>query len=167
MTKKKKLTQRDIIDGSNLVANNPRHDELTYDKNDDDSDVPVLYDNTKSDAINRIIERFRQYYRTTQSGRKVRWDEPDRDDDPEIIRHNQLAYQQRKRKQNQELGRQRLKDKSKVPTKSGKPLFNQYQYTNESITDFHRDFNRMYRQGNRLTFKQWIKMVKELLDELD
>lgn len=165
--KKKKLRQRDIIDRSNLVANNPRHDELTYDKNDDDSDVPVLYDNNRIDVINRIIERFRQYYRTTQSGRKVRWDEPDRDDDPEIKKHNQIAYQQMKRKQHQQLSKQRLKDKSKVPKKEGKPLFNQYQYTNESIADFHRDFNRMYRQGNRLTFRQWIKMVKELLDELD
>jgi len=56
MPKKKKLTQRDIIDRSNLVANNPRHDELTYDKNDDDSDVPVLYDNRAPRKIRKGLD---------------------------------------------------------------------------------------------------------------
>ena len=52
-----------------------------------------------------ILERVINHYRTTKSGKKVRWDEPDRDDDPEVIRHNAAVANQLKRRKQQQQAR--------------------------------------------------------------
>lgn len=57
-------------------------------------------------------------YRTTASGHKVRWDEDEKTDDAV----NAMLNKQRQKKV-AAAGRERLKAKGKVPTKDGKPVF--------------------------------------------
>lgn len=41
-----------------------------------------------------------------------------------------------------------------------------YQQLDENIEKFLLQFRREFRKGRLLTFKQWIKIVDELLDEI-
>ena len=51
---------------------------------------------------------------------RVRWDEPDEEDSPEIRRHNAALERARNKRQD---AKERLKSKGAVPTKVGKPIF--------------------------------------------
>jgi len=58
-------------------------------------------------------------YRTTASGRKVRWDEPSVEREDEINSQIQASLAKKKA----QAGKARLKAKGAVPTKDGKPVF--------------------------------------------
>jgi hypothetical protein len=82
----------------------------------------------------RLLETYRKSSsRTTVSKRRVRWDEPGEEDhNPDEQRHNAFMLKGLQRK---EEGKESLKQKGKVPTKKGKPVF-------EKAEPLHKDLNR-------------------------
>ena len=111
-----------------------------------------------------LLEKVRTYYRTTNAGRKVRWDEPDRDDDPEVIRHNAAAANYLKKKKRQSQSRDKLKSQNKVPTKDGRPMWEELQ--RESYSNFTSSFRKAYYSNRTMTFRKWLETIEDLLDTL-
>jgi hypothetical protein len=107
-----------------------------------------------------VLQRIQEIYRTTYSGRKVAWDEPSEDDTPEVRRHNAFLAQKLQRKQD---AKERLKTKGAVPTKNGKPIF-------EGPGDLQSvlmSFRRLYQSNRPMRFREWIKAVAGLMDDLN
>ena len=114
----------------------------------------------KSSALQRIQE----IYRTTYSGRKVQWDEPgEEDDSPEVQRHNAFLAQKLKQKRD---AKERLKSKGAVPTKNGKPIFEGDQEITEDVQQVLMSFRKHYQSNRPMRFRDWIKIVSGLMDDL-
>ena len=113
----------------------------------------------KSSALQRIQE----IYRTTAKGRKVQWDEPTEDDNPEVHRHNAFLAQKLKQKRD---AKDRLKSKGAVPTRNGKPIFEGDLVVTEDVAQVLMSFRRHYQSNRPMRFRDWIKVVSELLDDL-
>ena len=114
----------------------------------------------KSSALQRILEIYRSsQYRTTGSGRKVRWDEPGENDTPEVRRHNSFLARRLKQKQD---AKERLKSKGAVPSRNGKPIFE----GSGDVQQFALSFRRHYYSSRPMRFKEWIEVVAELLNDL-
>lgn len=120
---------------------------------------------TKKPQID-ILEKVRSYYRTTASNRKVRWDEPsERDDNPDVIRHN-LAVTKRLRRKKE--AQDNLRSNNKIPTKDGKKMFEDYEaiQLDEDISKFLQQFRKNLYSSKRMTFREWLSNYEELLDIL-
>ena len=113
----------------------------------------------KSSALQRIQE----IYRTTAKGRKVQWDEPTEDDTPEVRRHNAFLAQKLQRKQD---AKERLKTKGAIPTRNGKPIFEGDLAVTEEVSKVLMSFRRHYQSNRPMRFRDWIKIVSGLLDDL-
>ena len=113
----------------------------------------------KSSALQRIQE----IYITTAKGRKVQWDEPTEDDTPEVRRHNTFLAKQLQKKRD---AQQRLKTKGAVPTRNGKPIFEGDLAVTEDVSQVLMSFRRHYQSNRPMRFRDWIKVVSELLDDL-
>ena len=114
----------------------------------------------------RLLEAYRKSSsRTTVSGRKVRWDEPgEEDDNPDVIKHNAFIAKGIQRK---EQGKESLKQKGRVPTKKGKPIFEKAEPLNEELNRFLLEFRGLYNTNRTMRFRDWIKVCSQLLDDLD
>jgi hypothetical protein len=118
----------------------------------------------RTQVIQRLIEIYRSSnYRTTSRGRKVAFDEPGEDDTPEVRRHNAFIAQKHQQKTD---AKERLKSKGAVPTKQGKPIFEQPEELDENIQQVLMSFRRQYQSNRPMRFREWIKTVAELLDDL-
>ena len=113
----------------------------------------------KSSALQRIQE----IYRTTYSGRKVQWDEPGEDDTPEVHRHNTFLAKQLQKKRD---AQQRLKTKGAVPTRNGKPIFEGDLAVTEDVQQVLMSFRRHYQSNRLMRFRDWIKILSGLMDDL-
>ena len=113
----------------------------------------------KSSALQRIQE----VYRTTAKGRKVQWDEPTEVDTPEVRRHNTFLAKQLQKKRD---AQQRLKNKDAVPTRNGKPIFEGDLAVTEDVQQVLMSFRRHYQSNRPMRFRDWIKIVSGLLDDL-
>ena len=113
----------------------------------------------KSSALQRIQE----IYRTTAKGRKVQWDEPTEDDTPEVRRHNAFLAKQLQKKRD---AQQRLKTKGAVPTRNGNPIFEGDLAVTEDVSQVLMSFRRHYQSNRPMRFRDWIKIVSGLLDDL-
>jgi hypothetical protein len=94
----------------------------------------------------------------------VRWDEPDEEDSPEIRRHNAALAKQL---QKQRDAKERLKSKGAVPTKDGKPIFEGNLVVTEDVQQVLSAFRRLYSSNRSMRFRDWIKLVAKMLDDLD
>lgn len=120
----------------------------------------TIEQSNRQQVIQRLLEIYRSsQYRTTTSGRKVRWDEPGEDDTPEVRRHNAVLAQQLQKKRE---SKERLKTKGAVPTKNGKPIFE----GNANVQQVLMSFRRQYQSNRPLRFREWIQVVAGLLDDL-
>jgi len=110
--------------------------------------------------LQRILE---VYNRTTTSGRSVAWDEPSETDSPAIRHHNAfLAKQLQKRRD----AKERLKSKGAVPTRNGNPIFESDKVT-ENVQQVLMSFRRAYQSNRPMRFREWIRMVAGMLNDLD
>ena len=110
-----------------------------------------------------VLQRIQEVYRTTAKGRKVAWDEPTDDDTPDVRRHNAFLAQKLQRKQD---SKERLKTKGAVPTRDGKPIFEGDLALTEDVQSVLMSFRRHYQSNRPMRFRDWIKVVSELLDDL-
>ena len=111
----------------------------------------------------KALQRIQEIYRTTAKGRKVQWDEPTEDDTPEIRRHNAFLAKQLQKKRD---AKDPLKSKGAVPTRNGKPIFEGGLVVTEDIAQVLMSFRRHYQSNRPMRFRDWIKVVSELLDDL-
>lgn len=117
-----------------------------------------------SKALQRIQEIYKSsQYRTTAKGRKVTWDEPGEDDTPEVRRHNTFLAKQLQKKRD---AKERLKTKGAVPTRDGKPIFEGDLVVTEEVAQVLMSFRRHYQSNRPMRFRDWIKIVSEMLDNL-
>jgi len=115
-------------------------------------------------VIQRLLEIYRSSnFRTTSKGRKVTWDEPGEDDTPEVQRHN--AFLAKKHQQRTDA-KERLKKKGAVPTKDGKPIFEGSEMVTEDLQQVLMSFRRLYQSNRPMRFREWIKVVAKMLDDL-
>jgi len=120
--------------------------------------------NPRSRTLERLLEIYRRNeYRTTTSGRRVAWDEKGEADSAEIRRHN--AFLAKKHQQKTDA-KERLKKKGAVPTKDGKPIFEQPQGLDENIQQVLMSFRRQYQSNRPMRFREWIKVVAVMLNDL-
>ena len=110
-----------------------------------------------------VLQRIQEIYRTTYAGRKVQWDEPSEDDTPEVRRHNAFLAQQMQKKRD---AKDRLKTKGAVPTRDGKPIFEGDLVVTEDVQQVLMSFRRHYQSNRPMRFRDWIKIVSGLLDDL-
>ncbi len=93
----------------------------------------------------------------------MRWDEPGEDDSQEVRRHNAfLAKKLQKKRESKE----RLKSKGAVPTRDGKPIFEADQAVTEDLQQILMDFRRLYSSNRPMRFREWIRVVAELLGDI-
>jgi hypothetical protein len=117
----------------------------------------------RDQTLKNILEAYRREYRTTASGRRVAWDEPgEESDNPDVRRHNAFA----RSFQSKQDARTRLKQKGKVPTRGGKPIFERAELLNEELNSFLIEFRGLYHSNKTMQFKEWIKVFAKLLDDL-
>ncbi len=118
----------------------------------------------RTQVIQRLLEIYRSSnFRTTSKGRKVTWDEPGEDDTPEVRRHN--AFLAKKHQQRTDA-KERLKSKGAVPTKQGKPIFEQSEELDESIQQVLMSLRRLYQSNRPMRFREWIQVVAGMLNDL-
>ena len=92
-----------------------------------------------------------EIFRTTASGRKVRFDEP-----PEHIQFKQA-------------GREKLKASNKVPTRAGKKLFEDFMKdcgrdaTKTSSTKSRETMKNIYNAAQHIDFDKWLIFVSEMV----
>ena len=111
-----------------------------------------------------VLQRIQEIYRTTYSGRIVAWDEPTEDDNTsEVRRHNAFLAQKLQRKQD---AKERLKTKGAIPTRNGKPIFEGDLAVTEEVSKVLMSFRRHYQSNRPMRFRDWIKIVSGLLDDL-
>ena len=110
-----------------------------------------------------VLQRIQEIYRTTARGRKVQWDEPTEDDTPEVRRHNAFLAKQLQQKSD---SKEQLKSKGAVPTRNGKPIFEGDLAVNEDVSQVLMSFRRHYQSNHPMRFRDWIKVVSGLLDDL-
>ena len=114
---------------------------------------------------NKIIslQRIQEVYRSTYSGQKVAFGEPTEDYTPAVRRHNAFLAQKLQRKQD---AKERLKSKGAVPTRDGKPIFEGDLVVTEEVQQVLMSFRRHYQSNRPMRFRDWIKIVAGLLDDL-
>ena len=106
-----------------------------------------------------VLQRIQEIYRTTAKGRKVQWDEPSESDTPEVRRHNAFLAQQLQKKRE---SKDHLMNKDAVPTRNGKPIFE----GSGDLQSVLLSFRRLYQSNRPMRFRDWIKIVSEMLDDL-
>ncbi len=121
------------------------------------------YTNLKTRTLDHLLENYRKsQYRTTRSGRRVRWDEPGEDDSDEVRRHNAHIAQRLKQRRD---AKEHLKKKGAVPTRDGNPIFEKNLMT-EDLQRGLMAFRNLYASNRQMRFRDWIEVVAELLDDL-
>ena len=140
----------------NLVANNPVHDKAnSYSNGMDKVAIEFAKKNTLYDM-----------FRTTASGRKVRFDEP-----PEYIQLKQAdrILRNSQRRSEAEAGRDKLKAGNKVPTRAGKKLFEDFMKdcgrvaNKTSSTKSRETMKNIYNASQHLEFDKWLLFVSEMV----
>lgn len=163
---KRKLYPKDI------VKNNPRADRMPMMGNDDkierEAKKNTLYDavNKRNQIADKILEIYRRTpYRTTASGNRVAWDEPDQRKEDEINDRIQRLIKAKQQLKQTQANRERLKNKNAVPQKAGKPMW-EHTILQEDLNKAIQLIRQHYYSGKTLKFKDWCSMMEKILDEL-
>ena len=107
-----------------------------------------------------------EMFRTTASGRKVRFDEP-----PEHIQFKQAdrILRNTQKRSEAEAGREKLKASNKVPTRAGKKLFEDFmkdcgrEASKSSSTKSRETMKNIYNASQHLEFDKWLLFVSEMV----
>ena len=107
-----------------------------------------------------------EIFRTTASGRKVRFDEP-----PEHIQFKQAdrILRNTQKRSEAEAGREKLKASNKVPTRAGKKLFEDFmrdcgrEATKTSSTKSRETMRNIYNAAQHIDFDKWLMFVSEMV----
>lgn len=98
------------------------------------------------------------HYRTTHKGHKVAWDEPAPDIEDRLANQIRKTLQARRA----QASKQRLKSKSAVPTKNGKPIFEIQSTIGQSMEGCFKEFRRQHYAGKGISFSEWVDKAQGL-----
>lgn len=172
---KKKLYPNDI------AKNNPRADRTPTwgddEKAEEEAKKRTLYDaaNKRTQIADKILEIYRRTpyrgsgrttYRTTASGNRVAWDEPEQRREDEINDRIQRLMKAKQQLKQAQASRERLKVKKAVPQKAGEPMWEQI-VLEEDLNKAIQLIRTYYYSGRTMKFKEWISTVEKILDELN
>jgi hypothetical protein len=162
---KKKLYPKDI------VKNNPRADrDPSWDDNEvEEVKKSTLYDATykRSKIADKLLEIYRRTpYRTTASGNRVAWDEPDKRREDEINDRIQRLLKTKQQLQQARFAKNRLKDRNAVPQKAGKPMWEQ-QILDEDLSKATSLLRQYYYSTKVMKFREWCGIIENLIDALE
>lgn len=162
---KRKIYPKDI------VKNNPRADKIQSmgddDKTEQEEKKKTLYDAVykRNQIADKILEIYRRApYRTTASGNRVAWDEPDQRREDEINDRIQRLLKAKQQLKQSQASRERLKNKKAVPQKGGQPMWEQV-ILKEDLNKAIQLIRQYYYSGKTLKFKDWCSMMENILDE--
>lgn len=172
-TNKKRVSQKELMAKSNLVNNNPHSVNMKVGSNDAFANrwgkENTLYDS----KIDRVIEAFRKTREATSLNRFVSKREPGEPRKTEYLKIAPSAQKQydtdmeKLKRQNKRSSAQfRLKRKGKVPTKAGKPMWEEYGLLEEDFNKFVSVFRKYYYSGKMMRFGDWLEVVDDLVDAL-
>ena len=172
-TNKKRVSQKELIAKSNLVNNNPHSIDMKAGSNDAYA-IKYEKDHTLYDSkIDRVIEAFRKTREATSLNRFVSKREPGEPRKTEYLKIAPSAQKQydadmeKLKRQNKRSSAQfRLKRKGKVPTKSGKPMWEEYGLLEEDFNKFVSLFRKYYYSGKMMRFREWLEVIDDLVDTL-
>jgi hypothetical protein len=107
-----------------------------------------------------------EIFRTTASGKTVRFDEP-----PEHIQFKQAdrILRNSQNRSDAEAGREKLKAGNKVPTRAGKKLFEDFmkdcgrEVSKSSLTKSRETMKNIYNASQHLEFDKWLLFVSEMV----
>lgn len=173
-TNKKYTSQKHLIAKTNLVNNNPHSVDMKAGSNDAFIDKwekeHTLYDN----KIDKVIEAFRRKSGNASLNSIVSKREPGEPRKTEYLKIAPSAQKQydadmeKVKKQNRKSSAQfRLKHKGKVPTKSGKPMWEEYGIIEEDFNKFISTYRKYYYSGKMMRFREWIGVMGDLFDIID
>lgn len=115
----------------------------------------------KIDTILEIVRKSPGFYKTFAGHWKMR-DEPDEEEQFRQSDEIQKSLQRRRTL----ASRNRLKAKSKVPTRNGKPIFERNQIVmDEDISKALMQIRILYNSGKLMTFKQWLHSITDVIDD--
>lgn len=143
------------VSKSNLVANNPAYDKKYNLDNGMDKDA-IAY--AKANTLYDIFSKYGT--RKTATGRTVSRDEP-----PEEIQYKQADMIRKHLQQRRAAAsRERLKAANKVPTKSGRRLFEDFcmeAYKNRKQNIDDADMRNIFNAAQHLSYEKWIWFVND------
>jgi hypothetical protein len=160
---KRKIYPKDIVN------NNPRADRTPSWDNKEMEELKksTLYDAThkRTKIADKILEIYRRTpYRTTASGNRVAWDEPDQRREDEINDRIQRLLKTKQQLKQLRASRERLKNKQAVPQKGGQPMWEQV-LIKEDLNRAIQLIRQYYYSGRTLKFKDWCSTMEKILDE--
>lgn len=172
MRTNKKKSQKELIAKSNLVNNNP-HSVGSKMSSMNAKDIEWNKNHTLYDSkIDRIIEAFRKTKEDATLNRVISKREPG---EPIKIQHQKVADKDKwkksmdfwKQKNRSDAAREKLKKKGKVPVKGGTPMFDEYDMLDEDFNKFVSTIRRYYYSGKMMRFRDWMKIMDDIIDELN
>lgn len=154
-----------------IVKNNPRADrEPSWDDNEvEEVKKSTLYDATykRTKIADKLLEIYRRTpYRTTASGNRVAWDEPDKRREDEINDRIQRLLKTKQQLQQARFAKNRLKDRNAVPQKAGKPMWEQ-QILDEDLSKATSLLRQYYYSTKVMRFREWCGIIENLIDALE
>lgn len=154
------------------IFNNPRADRQIAgmdDKTKKQITDKMLYDNRckKTQVADKLLEIYRRTpYRTTASGNRVAWDEPDKRREDEINDRIQRLLKTKQQLQQARFAKNRLKDRNAVPQKAGKPMWEQ-QILDEDLSKATSLLRQYYYSTKVMRFREWCGIIENLIDALE
>ena len=119
----------------------------------------------KENKIDRILEAYRRtpsFYKTFTGHWKSR-DEPDEKEQFRQSDQIRKIVQQRKSIES----RDKLKSQSNVPTRNGKPIFEQdMNLIEEDVSKALMQIRILYNSGRLMTFKQFLHSISDVIDDV-
>ena len=155
-----------------IIFNNPRADRQISgmdDKAEKKIKDKMLYDDgyKRTQVTDKLLEIYRRTpYRTTASGNRVAWDEPDRRREDEINDRIQRLLKTKQQLQQARFAKNRLKDRNAVPQKAGKPMWEQ-QILEEDLNKATNLLRQYYYSTKVMRFREWCGIIENLIDELE
>jgi hypothetical protein len=120
---------------------------------------------TEKDKLDIVLEVYRRspsFYKTFSGHFKLR-DEPDEEEQWRQSDQIRKVLQQRRSL----ASRNRLKSQSKVPTRNGKPIFEQeLNHIDEDVSKALMQIRILYNSGRLMTFKQFLHSISDVIDDV-
>lgn len=167
---KKHPSQKQLIAKTNIINNNPHSVDMRKGSSDSDADKRAKENTLYDNKVDRVIEAFRKTREATSLNSIVsrNYGEPRKTEylkiAPALRKQHNADMEKVKRQNNKSSAQFRLKRKGKVPTKSGKPMWEEYGFIEEDLNKFISLYRKHYRSGKLMSFKEWMGIMSDLLD---
>ena len=123
--------------------------------------------------IDRVLKALRNVRETTSLNRVVsrNYGEPRKTEYLSIAPSKRQQYDDDMKKSrmliNKSSAQLRLKSRDRVPKKSGAPMWEESGLLEEDLNRFTTMFRQYYRSGRKYSFREWMSIFSDLIEELE